>query len=171
MPRSFFSASRLALALAFAAADARAETVDFNRDVRPILSSQCFQCHGPDEKARKAKLRLDIREDAIKAGAIVPGKPAESELLTRICSTDPETRMPPPASKKPPLSVAQIATMKQWIVEGATYSDHWSFGKLTRPAVPADAPNPIDAFLRARFTAEKITPAPVADRVTPIRSP
>ena len=79
-----------------------AAPVDFARDVRPILSTQCFQCHGPDEKARKAKLRLDVRDEAVKAGALVPGKPDESELYKRICSTDPDERMPPEKLKKPP---------------------------------------------------------------------
>ncbi|HUR52683.1 MAG TPA: PSD1 and planctomycete cytochrome C domain-containing protein [Gemmataceae bacterium] len=160
----------LAIVLALSAAPARSAPVDFNRDVRPILSGQCFQCHGPDEKARKAKLRLDIRDDAVKAGAIVPGKPDESELLKRIVSTDAETRMPPGASKKPPLTVAQVATVKQWIAEGAKYSDHWSFGKLTQPEVPKlDAKNPIDAFLRYRYQQEGVKPAAEADRVALIR--
>src|SRR4051812_45686611 len=89
--------------------------VDFARDVRPILSGQCFQCHGPDEKARKAKLRLDLRDDAIKSGTVVPGKPDESELFKRISSADPETRMPPEKSKKPALAAEQVATLKRWI--------------------------------------------------------
>src|SRR5438552_18375224 len=86
-----------------------AAPVDFARDVRPILSSQCFQCHGPDEKARKAKLRLDVREEAIKAGVLTPGKPEESELYKRVCSTEPTLRMPPEKSKKPALTANQTA--------------------------------------------------------------
>ena len=74
--------------------------VDFAREVRPILTTQCFQCHGPDEKARKAKLRLDLREEAIKSGVLVPGKPEESELFKRVCSDDPDARMPPEKSKQ-----------------------------------------------------------------------
>jgi hypothetical protein len=153
------------------AGHARSAPVDFNRDVRPILSGQCFACHGPDEKARKAKLRLDVREDAVKAGAVVPGKPDESELLKRIATTDADLQMPPPASKKPALTAAQVATLKQWIAEGAAYSDHWSFGKLTRPEVPKldGARNPIDAFVRSRLDTEHVRPAPEADRVTLVR--
>src|SRR5438067_378433 len=123
------------------ASSAAAAPVDFARDVRPILTSQCFQCHGPDEKARKAKLRLDLRDEAIKSGTIVPGKPEQSEVFKRVHSTDPDTRMPPEKSKKPALTAAQVATLKQWISEGAKYSEHWSFAKLTRPDVP-DVKNP-----------------------------
>ncbi len=123
------------------AQSAPAAPVDFAREVRPILTSQCFQCHGPDEKTRKAKLRLDLREEAIKSSALVPGKPEESELFKRICSDDPESRMPPDNSKKPALTAAQIAAVKQWITEGAKYS-----GSLvvleTRAARRADSSEP-----------------------------
>jgi len=168
----------LALACAFFAAApvvAAPPPVDFAREVRPILSSQCFQCHGPDEKARKAKLRLDLRDEAIKSGTIVPGKPDESEVFQRICSNDPDTRMPPEKLKKPALSADQIATLKRWIAEGAKYSDHWSFTKLARPGVP-DVPNPtfevrnpIDRFILYKFAQEGVVPAPEADKVTLIR--
>jgi hypothetical protein len=164
----------LACALALAHA-ATAAPVDFARDVRPILSGQCLQCHGPDEKARKAKLRLDVRDDAIKSGALVPGKPEESELFKRVCSTDPDARMPPDKAKKPALTADQIATLKRWIAEGAKYTDHWSFAKLERPAAP-EVPNPkfpirnpIDRFVLARLGAEGVAPAAEADRVTLIR--
>jgi len=146
--------------------------VDFNRDVRPILSSQCFQCHGPDEKARKAKLRLDIREEAVKAGAFVPGKPEASELVKRVCSTDEDTRMPPAKAKKPPLAASQIALLKRWVAEGAKYSEHWSFGKVTRPELPKTkqpVANPLDAFVRARLEREGVEPAKEADRIALIR--
>ena len=146
--------------------------VDFARDVRPILSSQCFACHGPDEKVRKAKLRLDVREDAIKSGALVPGKPDASEVFTRICTTDPEQRMPPAKSKKPPLTEAQIKTLRKWIADGAKYSEHWSFVPVNRPDVPkakAQSANPIDAFIRTRLEKEGVAPAKEADRVTLIR--
>lgn len=153
-----------------------AETpVDFAREVRPILSSQCFQCHGPDEKTRKAKLRLDVREDAVKSGAIVPGKPDDSEIVKRVCATEPELRMPPAKLKKPPLTESQIATIKRWIAAGAPYTEHWSFGKLARPAVPTapkaqvEIRNEIDQFIFARLAKEGLTPAKAADRVTLIR--
>jgi hypothetical protein len=149
--------------------------VDFAREVRPILTGQCFQCHGPDEKARKAKLRLDIREEAIKSGTIVPGKPDESEVVKRVCSDDPDARMPPEKLKKPALTPAQIAILKRWIAEGAKYSDHWSFSKLNRPEVPEvhNPPfpirNPIDSFILYRLQQEGVTPSKEADRVTLIR--
>jgi len=152
-----------------------APPVDFNRDIRPLLASQCYQCHGPDEKTRKAKLRLDRREDAIAAGAIVPGKPEESELLRRICSEDPRERMPPPATKKPVMTGQQLALFRQWIAEGAKYAEHWSFAKLNRPEVPqvlnATMPlrNPIDHFIFAQLERVGLTPSQEADRITLIR--
>jgi hypothetical protein len=143
--------------------------------VRPILSSQCFQCHGPDERARKAKLRLDVREAAIESGVIVPGKPDDSELFKRVCSTDPDVRMPPEKSKKPPLTANQTAVIKQWIAEGAKYAEHWSFTPLRRPAVPEirnpklEIRNEIDRFILVRLEKERVAPAKEADRVTLIR--
>ena len=163
----------LACALSASAVSRAAEpTVDFARDVRPILSTQCFACHGPDEKTRKAKLRLDVREDALKAGAFVPGKPDASELIKRICATEGDLRMPPAKSKKPPLTEAQIGTLKKWIADGAKYTEHWAFAPLTRPDVPNSkpaGPNPIDAFILARLQREGLTPAKEADRVALIR--
>ncbi len=152
----------------------RAAPVDFARDVRPILSVQCYQCHGPDDATRKAKLRLDVREDAIKNGAIVPGKPNESELLNRLHTADADKVMPPPKAKKPPITDAQRATLKQWISEGAKYSAHWSFTKLARPEVPkptdaAWGKNAIDAFVRYRLEQEGLKPSKEADKVTLIR--
>jgi mono/diheme cytochrome c family protein len=150
-------------------------TVDYNRDIRPILASQCYQCHGPDEKARKAKLRLDIREEAIKAEAFVPGKPDQSEAITRICSSDLDQRMPPVASKKPALSADQIAILKRWITEGAKFSEHWSFTTIHRPPTPTILNsqtvlrNPIDNFIQLRLMSEGVAPSPEADRVTLIR--
>src|SRR5262245_20138297 len=81
-----------------------APPVDFNPEVRPLLASRCYQCHGPDERARKAKLRLDVRDAALDRGVLVPGKPEDSELLRRVCSDDANERMPPAASKKPALT-------------------------------------------------------------------
>ena len=166
---------RTLLTVACAALFARpavAAPVDFAREVRPILSTQCFQCHGPDEKARKAKLRLDLRDEALKSGTIVPGKPDESELFKRVCATDPDVRMPPAKLKKPALTADQIATLKRWIAEGAKYSDHWSFTRLQKPELPKTKTritNPIDAFIRARLEAAGVNPAKEADRVTLIR--
>src|SRR4051812_7519397 len=94
------------------------DSIEFNRDVRPILSDNCFACHGPDKNKRKAKLRLDDRAVAVETGAIVPGKPAESELVARIFSADADTTMPPPAAHKT-LTAKQKETLKKWIEQGA----------------------------------------------------
>src|SRR3954463_8299817 len=115
--------------------------IHFNKDIRPILSNNCFYCHGPDEKKREAKLRLDVRENAIaehdSGHAIVAGKPDESELLTRILSHDKDEVMPPPKAKKAPLTNEQIATLRRWIEQGATYEGHWAFLPLNSAPPPA----------------------------------
>jgi hypothetical protein len=154
---------------------------DFSRDVRPILSRHCFKCHGPDEGARKAKLRLDDRIVATapaKSGAtaIVPGKVSDSELLKRIASHDSEEIMPPPAAKLE-LSPEQIDVLRRWIAGGAEYKQHWAFIAPKRPIVPdaslpvfkADTTMPIDSFVAARLAAAKLSPSPPADPVTLIR--
>jgi cytochrome c553 len=164
-----------AAGLLLAAAPVTAAPIDFNRDIRPILATHCYACHGPDEKARKAELRLDVRDAAVKAGVIVPGEPDKSELIRRVTAKDPEEQMPPARSKKPLLTPAQVATFKQWIAEGAKYSEHWSFAKLTRPSVPEirspkfEIRTPVDAFVLYRLDQEGMKPAPQADRVTLIR--
>jgi hypothetical protein len=159
---------------------ARAADPDFARDVRPILSQHCFKCHGPDDKARKAKLRLDTRDAAVEGGrsgdpAVFPGKPDQSELVRRILSDDESELMPPPAAKKP-LTVAQKDILKRWVAAGAEYRPHWAFAKPTRPAVPAlgsasrlNVRNPIDAFVLARLEREGLKPSPEADRYTLVR--
>ncbi len=156
-----------------------ADKVSFNRDIRPLLSDTCFQCHGPDEAKRKSGLRLDQRETAVKPAesgeiAIVPGKPEQSELIKRLLATDPDDVMPPAKLHKT-ISPQQIALFKQWIAEGAVYQGHWSFTKPERPAVPASktasprSQHPIDAFIAARLEKEGLTPAPEADKATLIR--
>jgi mono/diheme cytochrome c family protein len=164
----------LLAAFAFLSQTAIAAPVDFNRDIRPILATQCLACHGPDEKSRKADLRLDVRDFAVKSGALVPGKADASSLIQRITSKDADEVMPPAKSKKPPLNEAQIALVKQWIAEGANYSEHWSFTKLTRPPVPniqgTEGPlQPIDAFIRSRLKQEGVTLIAEADKATLIR--
>ena len=161
----------LPAAFAFLSQSAFAAPVDFNKDIRPILASKCYACHGPDEKARKADLRLDVRDVAVKTGALVPGKVAESKLLERITSKDADEVMPPAKSKKPPLTPEQVGLFKQWISEGANYSEHWSFAKLNRPEVPKvdGTRNPIDAFVRYRLKQEGVTPSATADKATLIR--
>ena len=149
--------------------------LDFNRDVRPILSDRCFACHGPDGEDRQAGLRLDDREAAAAelasgARAIVPGDPKQSEIIARITSTDPDVVMPPPRLNKP-ITPAEAEILKRWIAEGAEYRGHWAFERLERPAVP-DVKNtawprtPIDRFILTRLEHEGLAPNPEADRVT-----
>jgi hypothetical protein len=153
--------------------------VSFNRDIRPIFSDTCYRCHGPDKNARKAGLRLDIREEATKktkSGVIpiVPGKPEESEIIRRIFSNDEYERMPPKEAHKV-LTQTQKETIKRWIAEGARYEGHWSYKAVRRPVVPevsnAKAPirNPIDAFIQERLMREGLQPSPEAERRTLIR--
>ncbi len=142
--------------------------IDYNRDIRPILSDHCFACHGPDKHQRKADLRLDIRENAIELEAIVPGKPEESEVVSRLFETDPDEIMPPSKMNKP-LTAAQKDLLKRWVAAGAPYAPHWAYTPLNRPAIPAlrDAShvrNPIDAFIQANLESHKIAPSPEADR-------
>jgi hypothetical protein len=150
----------------------------FTSRVRPILARHCFKCHGPDEKARKARLRLDVRGLALKpasSGAIpiVPGNPEESELVARIFAEDESERMPPPATKLP-LSEAAKQVLKQWVADGAAYTAHWAFiPPRSAPPPPvrhAEWPrNAIDAFILARLEAEGLQPSEQADRPTLIR--
>jgi len=150
-------------------------TLKFNRDIRPLLSDRCFTCHGPDKNARKADLRLDRRDDAVKAGVLDLEKLDQSEILARIHSDDPDEVMPPPRLKKP-LSAAEKAKLRDWVLQGAEYEPHWAFVKLPEkvevPAVKEDADwikNPVDAFVLARLNAEKLRPAAAADRATWLR--
>jgi len=147
-----------------------AERIEYNRDIRPILSDNCFACHGPDSASRKAGLRLDQRDVALKMEAIVPGKPDESELVERIFSSNRREVMPPPVTKKK-LSAAQKDLLKRWIAGGAAYQPHWSLLPPLRPALPmvkdaAWVRNPIDRFLLAEMEKHGLHPAPEADRRT-----
>jgi hypothetical protein len=158
---------------ALAAASPGPRKVEFNRDIRPILSENCNQCHGPDKNKRKAKLRLDQRASAVSTKAIVPGKPDESELVTRIQSTDADEVMPPPSSRKA-LTAPQKKLLEQWIAEGAEYQSHWAYVSPHRPTAPsvnrtAWVHNPVDAFILAGLEARGIKPSPEADRPTLIR--
>ena len=133
--------------------------VRFNRDIRPIMSDTCFKCHGPG--THKAGLRLDLRDEAIKAAEsgetpIVPGRPDESEMVRRVTSNDPDEIMPPPEANKT-LTAEQKELIRRWVQQGAPYEKHWSF----EPPVKADPPrvagaafrihNPIDAFIADRL--------------------
>jgi len=167
--RSSFVAPALGAALV-ACCRWAAGDVSFNRDIRPILVENCFSCHGADGAARKADLRLDERDAAVEAGAIVPGDPDSSTILDRICSTDPDTVMPPPAAKKT-VTPEQRDLLAAWIAAGAEYEPHWSFLPPRRPEPPpvrdeSWVRNPIDRFILARLEAEGLAPAPEADRRT-----
>ena len=148
--------------------------LSYNRDVRPILSDNCFLCHGPDKNHRKGKMRLDIREEALIKEAFVPGQPEKSELVKRIFTAKDEDRMPPPESHKT-LSAEQKSTLSRWIGEGAKYEPHWAYLPPVRAAVPAilglksKAANPIDAFILAELSLRQIQPSPAADRPTLLR--
>jgi hypothetical protein len=161
---------------AFAAAPAK---LSFNEHIQPVLAEYCYHCHGVDSGSRKAGLRLNRAEFALKpleksGPAIVPGKPDESPLIQRIESTDEKKRMPPAEAHKT-LSPEHIALLRQWIAEGAEYEEHWAFITPKRAPVPkienrkAKIENPIDAFVQARLAKEKLTPAPEADRRALIR--
>jgi hypothetical protein len=154
-------------------ADERAR-IEFNRDIRPILSEHCFVCHGPDNNLRKAKLRLDLEAapEPLHGGATVvrAGQPQQSELYMRLIATDPEERMPPPKANKQ-LSKAQIELVRRWIAEGGKYQGHWSLLTAEKRPVPqvknaAWPRNAIDAFVLARLEQEGLKPAAEADRRT-----
>ena len=150
--------------------------VDYDRDVLPILSAHCFACHGPDPAKRKAALRLDARESAVAKRAvptIVPGRPDDSELLARITAKDGDGRMPPPKSGAA-LKPEQVQVLRDWIEQGAVYSEHWAFVPPKRPAVPSvrqvDWPQtPVDNFILQRLEDKKLKPADKASRHVLIR--
>ena len=169
----------LVAATRLAAADAaKAGAIDFARQIRPILSDNCFSCHGPDEQARKSKLRLDVKEGAMAAGksgeiAIVPGHVAKSEVVARILSKDEEAVMPPPKSGKK-LTADQVALLKRWIEEGAPWQSHWAFDAPKRPEPPAVkntawGRNEIDRFILARLEKEGLQPSSETDKARLIR--
>jgi len=147
-----------------------AEPVDFRRQIQPILAEHCTLCHGADANERKGGLRLDGKESAHKGGdsgepAIVAGQPDASELIRRITSADPAQVMPPP-SQKNPLTAAQVELLRRWVAEGGDYRGHWAFEPVQRPAVPAGAPHPVDALVRAQLRGRGLEPAPAADSAT-----
>ncbi|MCH7919163.1 MAG: PSD1 domain-containing protein [Planctomycetes bacterium] len=178
--RRVLALTSIGLAITFVACGSHrleAAPVDFNRDVRPILSNNCFQCHGPGASNRKAGLRLDI-ESGAKADmgeyrAVAPGRPNQSELISRITHSDPDERMPPADSGKA-LSSEEIAVLKRWIAEGAGWSRHWAYEPPKKHPIPevknSDWPlNWIDPFLLAKLESADLFPSPDADRVTLLR--
>src|SRR5438105_3941528 len=166
-----------------AAADQKAgaggsTTVDYARDIKPILSENCFACHGPDEGKRKAGLRLDVKAEALKklkSGdfAIVPGDLAKSAIVERITTSDEDDHMPPAKTGKV-LTGAQIDLIKRWVEQGAQWKEHWAFVPPVRPALPKVKDekwcrNSIDRFILARLEAEGLKPSPEADKTTILR--
>ena len=170
-----------------------AESVRYNRDIRPILSDKCFFCHGPDEQKRESGLRLDTREGALKKNAIVPGKPDKSELLRRVTTKDADDHMPPAKAKLPSLTTAEVVLLRRWIAEGAQYEAHWAFvplsasnqysvssvqsGPSTKPGPNAKLntehwtlnTSPLDAVVSAGLSARKLKLQPEADPATLLR--
>ncbi len=147
--------------------------VEYNRDIRPILAENCFACHGSDSESREAELRLDQRDAALAAGAVVAGKPEHSELLKRLLTNDPDLVMPPPETKKS-LTPEQTDLLRQWIEEGSEYQSHWAFIAPRIPDLPDVqderwSQNPIDRFVLAALQENDITPAPAADTRTLFR--
>jgi hypothetical protein len=154
-------------------ADAKGDqpTLSYDRDVRPILSENCFSCHGFDEDARQADLRLDVYDVANESsGVLIAGEPQSSELVARLESSDPDALMPPPDSGKK-LTPVQIQLLKQWISEGAKYESHWAFGVPQKaPLPPIDsAKHPIDKFVQQKLLDRKLQPSPPASLETLIR--
>jgi Protein of unknown function (DUF1553)/Protein of unknown function (DUF1549)/Concanavalin A-like lectin/glucanases superfamily/Planctomycete cytochrome C len=176
---SAFAGLLISVAMAMAAAPEAAGPVEFNRDIRPILSDKCFTCHGPDAANRKTKLRFDL-ETAAKAElrpgryAIVPGNLAASELYRRVSSDDKAVRMPPAYAGREKLTDHEIQLIRTWIEQGAVWQPFWSFVPPKLPALPkvsdpAWVRNPIDAFILRRLEKEGLHPSPEADRQTLIR--
>ena len=167
--RSLFFLPSVILVAAPLRMDAANEKISFNRDIRPIMSDTCFHCHGFDSQTREAGMRLDLRDEALKptkteALPIVPGKPDDSEIISRIF--DDSDPMPPVDAHKP-LTAAQKELFRRWVAEGAVYEPHWAYAPLVSPPVPTQARgdlNPIDAFIRARLAEKKINPSPEAEK-------
>ena len=160
------------LLVATLASATAADEVRFSRDILPLLSENCFFCHGPDDENRAADLRLD--EEAAASLVIDRESPADSELLRRILSDDPDEQMPPPDSNRR-LTTSQKDMIRKWLEGGAKWGRHWSFEPLTAPSVPqpsfADVPtnNPIDAFVQKKLTQKGLTPSNEAARHTLLR--
>ena len=151
--------------------------VEFNRQVRPILSAKCFRCHGPDRAKRRTDLRLDLRDAALAPGterpALVPGQPQESEVYRRITASKERERMPPVRSGLK-LTAQEIDILRRWIEQGAPYQPHWSLLAPRSPPLPQVRPsgwpkNPLDLFVLARLEQEGLRPSPEASRTTWLR--
>lgn len=154
------------------------QSIQFNRDIRPIFSENCYACHGPDKNKRKADLRFDLKEEALKQldsdeFAIFPGDPSKSRLLELVSTADEDDRMPPVKTGKQ-LTEAQISLLRTWIEQGAPWQQHWSYMPLVRPPQPSVEDtswplNPVDYFVLARLEAEKLHPSREANKQTSLR--
>ena len=169
--RCCLAALALTRFLSAAPGEAPAKPVDFDREVRPILADNCFACHGPDDKQRMAKLRLDTKDGL--AAVVSAGKSAESKLYQRISSPEKAQRMPPPFAERFP-DQKQIELIRRWIDEGAKWETHWAYAAPKRPELPAVtnkawARNPIDHFILAKLEAEGLKPSAEADKATLLR--
>src|SRR4051812_17504980 len=151
------------MGIAACALPAPGATVQFNRDIRPILSERCYTCHGPDERKRQSKLRLDMeaiaKSDLGGHFALVPGEPAASELIRRVTSKDEKRRMPPAYSGAARLTDREIDLLTRWVEQGAPWQKHWSFIPPVRPAVPEISDrnwpkNAVDHFVMAKLDSE-----------------
>ncbi len=153
---------------------AAADKVEYNRDVKPILSENCFYCHGPDKAHRKSGLRLDVRDAALEDAAFVPGDPDKSEIVIRITTKDADDLMPPPSTHKT-LTANQIDVLRRWIAEGAEYQPHWSYVRVTRPTLPPvsaftrGTDNAIDRFVDATLVARDLAPSTQATSTVLLR--
>jgi mono/diheme cytochrome c family protein len=172
--RSFLSFPLVTLAALAAGGQVSAETkaVGFNKDIRPILATKCYACHGPDEDKREGGLRLDVRAEAVPE-AIVPGDPEKSEVWARIITHDADDVMPPPSSPKQ-LTEKERTLLKTWIAQGAKYEEHWSFLPIQRTSPPpvkqlAGVRNTLDLFIRAELEKHHLTISPEADAITLLR--
>jgi hypothetical protein len=167
------TATVFCLVLVVSPAPAATPAVSYSRDIKPMLAGRCYACHGPDEAKRKAKLRLDLRDVAIRK-AIKPGKAAQSPLIERITSKVETEVMPPPRANKEGFTAEQIDLLRRWIDEGAKFDIHWAYVPPSRPPLPevkdtTRAHNPIDRFVAAKLEEVGLTPAAEADRVTLLR--
>jgi hypothetical protein len=165
-----------AMAGVFLAGIVNASDVDFRRDVLPILSGKCFHCHGPDDAARQAGLRLDMADSVFRTEhpIVLPGDSSGSELIRRIIDQDPDIQMPPPATSNKGLTAAEIAILRQWIDQGAVWESHWAYESVIRPALPVVSTpewprNPIDHFVLSRLDQEGLQPSPESCKETLLR--
>ena len=171
--RTILATALMVSLCAFRAQAAGDGKVDFNRDIRPLLSDRCFHCHGPDAARRKADLRLDIEAEA-KKFAISPGDLGDSDMFRRISSDDPDEHMPPPSAEKKSLTAEEIELFRRWIEQGAPWAEHWAFVAPERPVPPRVSDpdwsrNELDRFVLADLDAAGLEPSPEADRETLIR--